>query len=87
VEKGYVRREVTAEDRRATFAVLTEEGREAFERTTPPFVNSFYEHFSDKLSDKDLEDFVRMMRGLIGDEAAARTARAAEEPQSFALAR
>ena len=49
VEKGHVRREVRAEDRRATFAVLTDDGREAFERTTPPFVSSFYEHFSDKL--------------------------------------
>lgn len=87
VEKGYVRREITAEDRRATFAVLTDEGRVAYERTTQPFVDAFYEHFSDNLAEDDLDEFVRILRGLIAAEAPAATVVPAGGSPEFATAR
>jgi MarR family 2-MHQ and catechol resistance regulon transcriptional repressor len=88
VEKGYVRREITAEDRRATFAVLTDEGRIAYEKTTPHFVDAFYEHFSDNLADEDLDSFVRILRGFVAEDiSTTKRAVAREEPPEFARVR
>jgi DNA-binding MarR family transcriptional regulator len=49
VDRGWVRREESAADKRVTFAVLTEGGREAFEATTPAFIDGFQRYFADQL--------------------------------------
>ncbi|SDL14065.1 DNA-binding transcriptional regulator, MarR family [Nonomuraea maritima] len=52
--KGLVRREDCRDDRRGTFAVLTDEGWETIQRVAPSHVLSVREHFVDRLTDEQL---------------------------------
>ncbi|HEX4817726.1 MAG TPA: MarR family transcriptional regulator, partial [Nonomuraea sp.] len=52
--KGLVVREDCHDDRRGTFAVLTEEGWETIQRVAPHHVLSVREHFVDRLTDDQL---------------------------------
>ncbi|MEW9548503.1 MarR family winged helix-turn-helix transcriptional regulator [Nonomuraea sp. NPDC050783] len=53
--KGLVKREDCRDDRRGTFAVLTDEGWETIQRVAPFHVASVREHFVDRLSDDQLQ--------------------------------
>ncbi|PZG14706.1 MarR family winged helix-turn-helix transcriptional regulator [Nonomuraea aridisoli] len=53
--KGLVRREDCRDDRRGTFAVLTDEGWETIQRLAPAHVAGVREHFVDRLTDDQLE--------------------------------
>ena len=54
-EAGLVRREIPPEDRRATFAVITERGLEAIERATPVHLELVREGFGRHLEPGDVE--------------------------------
>ncbi|MEU4510248.1 MarR family transcriptional regulator [Nonomuraea wenchangensis] len=53
--KGLVKREDCRDDRRGTFAVLTDEGWETIQRVAPFHVASVREHFVDRLTDEQLK--------------------------------
>ena len=53
--KGLVTREDCRDDRRGTFAVLTDEGWDTIQRVAPFHVASVREHFVDRLTDDQLE--------------------------------
>ncbi|GAA2397847.1 MarR family transcriptional regulator [Nonomuraea africana] len=56
---GLVAREDCADDRRGTFAVLTDEGWETMQRVAPHHVASVRDHFVDLLTDDQLEALER----------------------------
>ena len=65
---GLVRREIPPDDRRATYAVLTDEGREAAERGFPVYVAAVQRLFQDFVSDEEAEILVRVWnRVLLGN--------------------
>src|SRR5215208_2525599 len=59
-EDGLVRREIPPDDRRATYAVLTDEGSEAAERGYPVYLDIVQRLFHDFLSDEEAEVLVRV---------------------------
>lgn len=56
---GLVSREDCADDRRGTFAVLTDEGWATMQRVAPHHVASVRDHFVDLLTDDQLEALER----------------------------
>ena len=70
-DAGLVRREVPANDRRATYAHITDRGREAFERALPIQTAKVHEYFHQHLDDDELEVLTKAMakilRGLGAD--------------------
>ncbi|MEV4100574.1 MarR family transcriptional regulator [Nonomuraea sp. NPDC049649] len=52
--KGLVVREDCRDDRRGTFAVLTDQGWDTIQRVAPVHVNGVREHFVDRLTDDQL---------------------------------
>ena len=70
-EDGLVRREIPADDRRATYAVLTEAGQAAAERAYPAYLESVQRLFHDFVSDEETEVLVRVWnRVLEGNDLA-----------------
>jgi DNA-binding MarR family transcriptional regulator len=65
--KGYVLREATNQNRRATFAVMTDKGQAAYEAAEQPFQKAWRTHFFARISPDDLEVFKRVLMSLIGD--------------------
>ena len=65
--KGYVLREATNQNRRATFAVMTDKGQRAYEAAEQPFQEAWRRHFLDRISPDDLKVFKRVLISLIGD--------------------
>ena len=67
-EAGLVRREIPAHDRRATFAHVTDKGREALERATPIHMAKVGEYFHELLTEEEIEvltgAMVKVLRGL-----------------------
>jgi DNA-binding MarR family transcriptional regulator len=59
-EDGLVRREIPADDRRATYAVLTEAGVQAAERGFPVYVETVQRLFQDYVTDEEAEVLVRV---------------------------
>jgi DNA-binding MarR family transcriptional regulator len=49
-QRGYLRRERSSEDRRGTFAVLTDAGREAMKRSWPLYKREIERRFADHLT-------------------------------------
>jgi DNA-binding MarR family transcriptional regulator len=83
-EEGLVRREIPSDDRRATYAVLTDEGRAVAERGFPVYVEAVQRLFQDYVSDDEAEVLVRVWnRVLQGNdmECAPITAAAAALPE------
>jgi DNA-binding MarR family transcriptional regulator len=80
-EDGLVRREIPPDDRRATYAVLTEAGVAAAERGYPVYREVVQRLFQDFVSDEDVEVLVRVWaRVLEGNDMAC-------DPVSAAAAR
>jgi DNA-binding MarR family transcriptional regulator len=68
-EDGLVRREIPPDDRRATYAVLTDAGTTAAERGFPVYVEVVQRLFQDFVSDEEAEVLVRVWaRVLEGNE-------------------
>ena len=71
-DAGLVRREIPAHDRRATYAHVTDKGREVLERAAPIHMAKVDEYFHAHLSDEEIDVLARAMakvlRGL-GDDA------------------
>ena len=67
-EAGLVRREVPPHDRRATYAHVTDKGREALERAAPIHMAKVEEYLQQHLSEEELDVLARAMgkvlRGL-----------------------
>jgi DNA-binding MarR family transcriptional regulator len=63
-ECGWVRREPHPTDRRATYAVLTDDGAEALEQAAPGHVNAVREHFIHRLSPDQLDQLVEISRAI-----------------------
>ena len=64
-EEGLVRREIPPDDRRATYAVLTEEGRAAAERGFPIYVEAVQRLFQDFVTDDEAEVLVRVWNRVL----------------------
>jgi len=82
VEAGLVERQDWDADRRVTFIVMTERGREALRRSGVVFRQAFAETFSSRLTDDELYDLVRLLTRLGEDAYIGETvlnARAARE--------
>ncbi|NUT42566.1 MAG: MarR family transcriptional regulator [Thermoactinospora sp.] len=63
--KGLVTREDCRDDRRGTFAVLTDEGWETIQRVAPDHVTSVREHFVDRLTDDQLESLEQAFEPIV----------------------
>ena len=64
-DAGLVRREIPPDDRRATYAVLTDEGRAAAERGFPIYVEAVQRLFQDFVSDEEAEVLVRVWNRVL----------------------
>lgn len=62
--RGWVRREIPRDDRRTTYAVLTDEGLAAFRRNNNPFARIVRAELGPRLSDRDLADIRRVLGKL-----------------------
>ena len=70
-EEGLVRREVPPDDRRATYAVLTDAGRAVAQRGFPVYVEAVDRLFQDYVTDEEAEVLVRVWnRVLEGNDMA-----------------
>jgi DNA-binding MarR family transcriptional regulator len=64
-QDGLVRREIPPDDRRATYAVLTNEGRAAAERGFPVYVEAVQRLFQDFVTDEEAETLVRVWNRVL----------------------
>jgi DNA-binding MarR family transcriptional regulator len=64
-EEGLVRREIPPDDRRATYAVLTDEGRAAAERGYPAYMDLQNRLFQDHVTDEEAEMLVRIWNRVL----------------------
>jgi DNA-binding MarR family transcriptional regulator len=64
-QEGLVRREIPPDDRRATYAVLTDAGREVAERGFPVFADAVQRLFQDFVSDEEAEMLVRLWHRVL----------------------
>jgi len=64
-ESGLVERESCEQDRRGWYAVITEKGKETFERATPGHAKAVQTYFFDSLSNQDIRDLNRIMVKII----------------------
>lgn len=63
--RGFLLREITDSDRRATFAVVTPEGKAAYDQAQDAFLDGYYGEFRDLIPDEDLEAFRRVLAHLL----------------------
>lgn len=61
VDAGLVRKQPDADDRRAVWAVITDEGRAALGETAPSYLRGIQRHFAAHLSDDELETVARSL--------------------------
>lgn len=64
-EKGYLTREATASDRRATYAVITDLGRHILAEADEPLWRAWHEHFLHHIRPEELGTFTRIMEDLV----------------------
>jgi DNA-binding MarR family transcriptional regulator len=67
-EKGYLTREATDTDRRATFAVLTPAGRKVLLEAEEPLRQAWHKHFLHHIPPTELKTFTRIMHSLIEEK-------------------
>jgi DNA-binding MarR family transcriptional regulator len=79
-DDGLVRREIPPDDRRATYAVLTDAGREAAERGLPVYLETVDRLFHDFVDEKEAEVLVRVWHRVLAgnDTSCAPVTHAAE---------
>ena len=85
-DDGLVRREIPPDDRRATYAVLTDAGGEAAERGLPVYLEAVQRLFHDFVDDSEAEVLVRVWNRVLegNDMACAPVSHAAEALESEA---
>jgi DNA-binding MarR family transcriptional regulator len=66
--KGFLRREITASDNRATFAAITTEGQRALEAALEPFAQAYRRYFLDIIPKGRLSSFSGVLRLLMQNE-------------------
>lgn len=71
--KAYLSRESTNTDRRATYAVMTPAGYDAFQASQSPFARSFQKNFLSLIPPEDLATFSRVLEILIQDPSYRQT--------------
>jgi DNA-binding MarR family transcriptional regulator len=83
-----VRREIPPDDRRATYAVLTDAGHEAAERGLPVYLETVERLFHSFVSDDEAEVLVRVWHRVLtgNDMACAPVTHAAEALESKRVA-
>jgi DNA-binding MarR family transcriptional regulator len=64
-QEGLVRREIPPDDRRATYAVLTDDGRAAAEHGFPVYVAAVQRLFQDFVTDEEAETLVRVWNRVL----------------------
>jgi DNA-binding MarR family transcriptional regulator len=69
---GLVERTTCPSDRRGSFAVLTEEGRRAFEAAFPVHVDGVRRYFANNLTDTEARTLVRALSKIAGRERSER---------------
>ncbi len=76
VAAGLVRREPSADDRRGSYAVLSEAGRRRLRAAAPTHLRGIEEHFTSHLTDAEVQALTSALGKVISalDEPAARTA-------------
>lgn len=81
---GFVRRERSAEDRRAVYVVITDEGNDKIDRVFPTHLDSIERHFGTHLTRSDAESIraasIKLMAGEVPPNAIHRMPR--EDPDS-----
>jgi DNA-binding MarR family transcriptional regulator len=65
--RGYLLREATNKDRRATFAVLTASGERAYQKALGLFLQAFERHFLSHVPKRFAKPFVACLMALIDD--------------------
>lgn len=70
-DAGLVRREPCPEDRRGTYAAITEPGRETLRRATPGHLAGVQRHFLGRLDDEDLAALILALDKVVRGEQAA----------------
>ena len=68
---GLVRRELSAEDRRGFYAVLTENGRRRFEEVLPGHRTDIEEHFTHHLTGEEMETLTALLSKIIATNEAS----------------
>lgn len=66
-DKGYLRREATDQDRRATYAVITEQGGKALRDAQRPFLDSLEKNFMQRIPEEKLAIFNEVLASLVND--------------------
>jgi DNA-binding MarR family transcriptional regulator len=86
-DDGLVRREIPPDDRRATYAVLTDAGREAAERALPVYLETVDRIFHDFVDDDEAEVLVRVWHRVLtgNDTSCGPVTQAAEALESKSL--
>lgn len=67
-QQGLVRREPCPDDRRATFAALTDTGRAALRRAAPAYLRGIERHFTARLDTGQLAALRRTSEALLADD-------------------
>lgn len=75
IERGYVSKVMDEADKRASFAVLTDAGRNAYLAALPPFMSSLRRNFFDRIPPGELERFTAIVISLVNRDMIGRTDR------------
>lgn len=65
VVAGYVRREPNPDDKRSSFAALTDDGRRVFRRAAPRYLDAVRRQFSARLSPEQLRVMSKALEAVI----------------------
>lgn len=65
VDQGLVTREESSEDRRVTYALLTEKGKRTLEKTMPTFAEVLQEIWGQHLTEEDVESLRRILTKVL----------------------
>jgi DNA-binding MarR family transcriptional regulator len=68
-EAGLVRREASPEDRRASYVVMTPQGRDALDRASPGHVRGIVQHFTRYLDSGDVSGLQRFFSRVLQGES------------------
>lgn len=66
-QKGFLLREVTDADRRATYAVMTPAGAQAYDDALQPFLRSYHLDFAELIGDEQAPQFTQVLDVLLQD--------------------
>lgn len=75
-EAGHVQRSLNPDDRRSSYAEMTTQGRAAFRRAAPRYLDTVREHFSEVLTPEQLGAVREAMEALLDRLLAAGMGRA-----------